>query len=104
MKLTIGVFLVLTLVVLGIWGMDIATDRAKVVEVTAPVSAYPNWECGYSNQSGCSVVFETRADAKYGVQRIRYGKDFMAIEIQQNGISGWVFSGKEVRVYAEPNT
>ncbi|WP_211227204.1 hypothetical protein [Saccharospirillum impatiens] len=94
MKLTIGVFFFFTLVVLGVWGMDIATDRAKVVEITTPVSAYPDWECGYSNQSGCSVVFKTRTDAKYGVHRIRYGKDFIAIKIQQHGLSGWVFFAK----------
>lgn len=84
--------------------MDIVTDRAKIVEITAPVSAYSNWECGYSNQSGCSVVFEVGADTEYDVQRIRYGKDFMAIKIRQGDLTGWVFSGKAVQIHAEPNT
>jgi len=89
---------------LGVWLLDIISDRTKVVEVIAPVSAYADWECGYANQSGCSVVFEVRSGAKYDVQRIRYGKDFMAIKVQQGGVTGWIFSGTAVRVDAEPNT
>ncbi|MFL1456366.1 hypothetical protein ACJO5Y_18145 [Marinobacter sp. GN3S48] len=104
MRVSLGVVILLSLVGLGVWLTDIITDRAKVVEVTAPVPAYNDWECGYSNQPGCSVVFEVGEDAEYDVQRIRYGKDFMAIKIQQGGLIGWVFSGKAVRVYAEPNT
>jgi|1_EtaG_2_1085319.scaffolds.fasta_scaffold00003_330 hypothetical protein len=104
MRMSIGVVIVFFLIVLGVWLMDIATDRAKVVEVSAPVFAYSDWECGYSNQTGCSVVFEVGADTEYDIQRIRYGKDFMAIKIQQGGLSGWVYSGKAVQVHAEPNT
>ncbi|RKR72100.1 hypothetical protein [Marinobacter nauticus] len=104
MKISLGVLIVLTLVVLGARLMDVATDRAKIVEFSAPVSAYTDWECGYPNQSGCSVVFELNANAEYDVQRIRYGKDFMAIKIQKGGVDGWVFSSPAVRVHAGPST
>lgn len=104
MRMSIGVIILFSLGILGVWLMDIATDRAKVVEIAATVTAYNDWKCGYSNQSGCRVVFEVGADVEYDVQRIRYGKDFMAIKIQQNGLTGWVFSGKAVQVHAEPNT
>ncbi len=104
MKLSIGLLIVFSLVVMDVWLMDIASDRENIVEITAPVSAYSDWECGYSDQSGCSVVFEVEVNAKYDVRRIRYGKDFMAVKIQQDDLSGWVFSGNEVRIHAEPNT
>ncbi len=84
--------------------MDVASDRENGVEITAPVPAYTNWKCGYSDQSECSVVFEVEVDARYDVRRIRYGKGFMAIKIQQGALNGWVFSGTGVRVHAEPNT
>ncbi|RUO35092.1 hypothetical protein [Aliidiomarina soli] len=103
MKISIGLVFVFLSVVVGVWLMDIGTDRTKVVEITAPVPAYTDWECGYANKSGCSVVFEVEADAKYDVQRIRYGKDFMAIKIQEGGSSGWIIYGEAVQVHAKPN-
>ncbi|WP_447894974.1 hypothetical protein [Vreelandella sp. GE22] len=104
MKIILSILFVVILTVLGVWLMDIATDQAKVVEISAPVSAYTDWECGYSNKPGCSVIFEIITDAEYDVQRIQYGKDFMAIKIQQGGVSGWVFYGKAVRIHAGSNT
>ncbi|MFT6635924.1 hypothetical protein [Alcanivorax sp.] len=104
MKLSIGLVIASALVVLGLWFIDIASDQENAVEITAPVSAYTEWECGYPDQLDCSVVFEAYVGEKYDVRRIRYGKDFMAIKIQQGDLSGWVFSGEGVRVHAKPNT
>ena len=104
MKLSIGVVFIITLVILGVWQADIANDKEKKVKITKPVLAYDNWECGYQNQPNCKVVFEVVTESEYDVQRIRYGKDFMAIKIMQKGLRGWVFSDKEVQIVAGQNT
>jgi len=104
MKLSMGLVVASALVVLGVWFIDIASDRENFVEITGTASACTDWECGYHDQPDCSVVFEAYVGEKYDVRRIRYGKDFMAIKIQQGDLSGWVFSGEGVRVNAKPNT
>jgi len=104
MKLSIGLVIAFALAAMGLWLIDIASDRESAVEITARVPAYTNWECGYPDQPDCSVEFEAYVGEKYDVRRIRYGKDFMAIKIRKGDSSGWVFSGEGVRVYAEPNT
>lgn len=104
MKLGIGIIIAICLVILGLWAADIAADRGNKVKITEAVSAYSNWECGYSNKPGCSVVFDVPAGTAHDVKRIRYGKDFMAIQINQDGLSGWVFSGKEVQTLAKPSS
>lgn len=104
MKLSIGIIIAICLVILGLWVADIAGDRGNKVKITEAVSAYSNWECGYSNKPGCSVVFDVPAGTAHDVKRIRYGKDFMAIQINQDGLSGWVFSGKEVQTLAKPSS
>lgn len=101
MKLSIGIIIAICLVVLGLWAADIASDRGNKVKITEAVLAYSHWECGYSNKPGCSVVFEVPAGTAHDVKRIRYGKDFMAIQIHQNGSSGWIFSGKGVQISAK---
>ncbi|MFO6423574.1 hypothetical protein [Motilimonas sp. KMU-193] len=104
MKLSIGVIFIGLLFVVGIWLLDIANDRGKEVKILESVEAFNDWECGYQNQSGCNVVFEVNPNSTFKVKRIRYGKDFMAVKISQDGSSGWVLSGKSVHVYAAPNT
>lgn len=104
MKLGIGIIIAICLVVLGLWAADIARDRGNKEKITEAVSAYSNWECGYPNKSGCSVVFDVPAGTDHDVKRIRYGKDFMAIQINQDGLSGWVFSGKGVQTLAKPSS
>jgi len=101
MKLSIGIIIAICLVILGLWVADIAGDRGNKVKITVGVSAYSNWECGYSNKPGCRVVFDVPAGTVHNVQRIRYGKDFMAIQIHQGGLSGWIFSGKGVQISAK---
>jgi len=104
MKLSIGIIIAIFLVILGLWAADIASDRGNKVKITEAVSAYSNWECGYPNKSGCSVVFDVPAGTDHDVKRIRYGKDFMAIQINQDGLSGWVFSGKGEQTIAKPSS
>lgn len=104
MKLSIGVSIVILLVSLGVWRADVAKDQENTVEITEKSSAYNDWKCGYHNQPNCSVAFEVKAGSVYEVQRIRYGKDFMAIQVDHNGLTGWVVSGSGVRVSAKPNT
>jgi hypothetical protein len=104
MKLSISIIIVAALVVVSIWLVDIANDKNKSVKITETVSSYNSWECGYQNQVGCSIVFEVKPDSVLDVQRIRYGKAYMAVKINQTGLSGWVFSSKGVQVYAKPNT
>lgn len=104
MKTSIGVAVIVFFVALGIWLSDIAEDRSMSVKVTESVVAYDNWECGNHYQLDCKIVFETVVGQSYSVQRIRYGKDFMAIKVTQTGVSGWIYAGKGVHVIAEPNT
>lgn len=104
MKLGIGIIIAICLVVLGLWAVDIASDRGNKVKITEAVSAYSNWECGYPNKPGCSVVFDVPAGTDHDVKRIRYGKDFMAIQVNQDGLSGWVFSGTGVQTFAKPSS
>ncbi|WP_258405867.1 hypothetical protein [Shewanella sp. FJAT-51649] len=104
MKSSIGGAVIVFLVALGIWLSDIAEDRSMSVKVTESVAAYDDWECGNQYQLDCKVVFEAVINQSYSVQRIRYGKDFMAIKVTQAGISGWIYAGKGVQVSAEPNT
>lgn len=104
MKLIIGVSVVIFLVALGVWRADVAEDRKNTLKITEKVLAYNDWGCGYQNQHTCSVAFDVKAGAVFDVQRIRYGKDFMAIQIYQNGLTGWVIFGKGVQVSANPNT
>ena len=104
MKLSIGVITIAFFLVTCTWLLDVANDRNKEVKVTESVSAYNDWECGYQNHNGCSVVFEIKPVAIFEVRRIRYGKDFMAVKIVQAGSSGWIFLGKGVQVYEAPNT
>ncbi|MBU2983992.1 hypothetical protein KO528_01395 [Saccharophagus degradans] len=104
MKLSIGIILIGLLLIVGIWLLDIANDRNKEVKIAEGVEAFNDWVCGYQNQSGCDVVFEVSPNSTFKVKRIRYGKDFTAVKISQDGSSGWVFSGKGVHVYVAPNT
>ncbi|ASK68246.1 hypothetical protein CF168_04800 [Shewanella bicestrii] len=104
MKSSIGVAVTVFLIVLGIWLADLLNDQSNSVKVTESVAAYSDWECGYQHTLDCKVVFETEVNKSYPVQRIRYGKDFMAVKVSQVGISGWIYAGKGVQVNAEPNT
>ncbi|WP_372872861.1 hypothetical protein [Shewanella sp.] len=104
MKSSICVAATVFLIVLGIWLADLLDDQSKSVKMTESVAAYSDWECGYQHMLDCKVVFETKVNKSYPVQRIRYGKDFMAIKVSQAGISGWISAGKGVQVSAEPNT
>ena len=104
MKLSIVIISVVLLLIVGRWSLDIANDRSKEVKITEEVEAFNDWECGYQNKSDCNAVFEVNPDSTFKVKRIRYGKDFMAVKINQAGSSGWVFSGKGIHVYAVPNT
>ena len=104
MKSSIGVAVTVFLIALGVWLADITEDQSKSVKVTESVAAYDDWECGYQHTLDCKVVFKTEVNQSYSVQRIRYGKDFMAIKVTQAGISGWIYVDKGVQVSAAPNT
>ena len=104
MKLNIGILIVAIIVSVGIWQSDIANDQSKAIKISESVAAYNNWKCGYQSLVGCTKVFEVAPIQTFQVERIRYGKDFMAIKISQDGKTGWVIYGKGIEVYAQPNT
>jgi hypothetical protein len=104
MKLGIGIFIVAILVVAGIWQVDIANDQRKAIKISENVAAYNEWECGYQSHVGCTEVFEVAPVKILQVERIRYGKDFMAVKISQGEKTGWVIYGKGIEVYVQPNT
>lgn len=101
-KLSLIVSCVVLLIVLGVWRMDIISDRANSVNITKTVNAYNDWKCGYAQarESGCETVFEVMAGSEYQVQRIRYGKDFMAIKVRHYDTDGWLFHGADVQLIA----
>lgn len=104
MKLSIGILIVTIVVSVGIWQADIANDRSKAIKISERVTAYNDWECGYQSQVGCTNVFEVAPVQTLQVERIRYGKDFVAVKISQGEKTGWVISGKGIEVYVQPNT
>ncbi|WP_447928734.1 hypothetical protein [Vreelandella sp. EE27] len=92
--------IVLLLAGLGMWGLDIAEDRSKLIKITEPIPAFDHWKCGYTARPDCSVIFDAVAGTEYEVRRIRYGKDFMAIQIEQKGERGWVLWGESLYMHA----
>ena len=100
MKVISSIVIVCLFVVFGFWQLDIASDKRKQVKVITTATAYNGWQCGYEETPNCSVLFKLTKDSLHSVQRIRYGKDFMAIKVFYNGSYGWVISGKEVEIIA----
>ncbi|MDK2594020.1 hypothetical protein [Pseudoalteromonas obscura] len=98
MGLNISVAIVIALAIVGAWCVEISHDQAHSVKFTETIRAYNDWECAYQNQYGCSVVLEDAAGTEHNVRRRQYSKDFMAVKVEQAGISGWVFAGNGVHV------
>lgn len=103
MKTGVGVVIAMFFIALSVWLSDIANDQSKTVKVENVVYAYNIWECGDQQTMDCKVVFETETNKSYDVKRIRYGKDFVAIQIKQAGVSGWILFGNEVQIIAAPS-
>jgi hypothetical protein len=78
-------------------GYDILQDRKYNVLAGDSVPAYPDWEQYHSKDM--KPVFILLPDTTVRVKRIRYGKDYMAIRVQNaTGEEGWIFHGPAFRL------
>ena len=79
------------------YGADVLMDRRNVavVESAAPLYALPPHEYPESNP----VVATLPIGHAIRVLRVRYGKDFEALQVEAaSGQIGWVISGEGVKV------
>jgi hypothetical protein len=104
MKITIVTIFIVLLISFGVWQTDVAKDQRKRIVVSGKVTAYDKWECGSSLYKDCVEVFTLNPSTEHNVQRIRYGKDYMAIKVNKNNLSGWVTLGKNVKVIGQSGT
>jgi hypothetical protein len=103
MKKTIG--LVITIIIaiiiavpLGIWLMDIHSDRQQVVTTLQKVDFYSDWKCGLKCGEK-NKIGEIPSGMRPKVLRIRYGKDYMAIKVKYNRERGWlIYSSDELEL------
>lgn len=81
---------------------DIHLDRSKEVRILKTTALYESWE-SLGGQESASTV-EPGENLK--IERIRYGKDYMAIKVaKDNGLSGWlIYSSDSVEVQGNGKT
>lgn len=103
MKLVIGVLLVVVFILVVFWWADVSSDQGYLVEITERTAVYGRWDCGYKLQVGCEKLFYIAPVKIFKVERIRYGKDFMAVKIKQGEKVGWIMFGGGVEVYERPS-
>jgi len=85
---TIGLTTILIFLLIG---LDIQNDKENILIVKKTSQAFDDWECGYSGYRCTKTKFKVFKNERYNVERIRYGKDFMAIQVKsKNDIFGWV--------------
>lgn len=86
------------LAVIGIgWWADVSADRRYVLAVVSPEPIYSLPPHTYPESN--PIVKELTPDQPLRVLRVRYGKDFEAIQVQTpSGQVGWILSGGGVRV------
>ena len=72
------------------WWLDIRNDNKFIVLINTQVNAYNDWECGDTKENSCKIIFKITPQKTYQVHRIRYSQKNMAINIQQDGLEGWV--------------
>jgi hypothetical protein len=94
---------VITLIILGLWVLDIASDRSNKLEVLEPITLLKEAPQDYPEKN--SEVGMILPGETLEVLRMGYGKDFRAWRVKgSKGQEGWfIESGKNVRV-ANPST
>jgi hypothetical protein len=74
----------------GFVGFDILQDRQQIAITKESVPAYSDWEPYPS--IGMKHLFVLQANTKEKVNRIRYGKQYMAVRVENTrGEIGWIF-------------
>lgn len=87
------------ILIFGLIWLDIQNDKENILIVTKTSQAFDDWECGYKCTEMKFQVFENE---RYNVERIRYGKDFMAIQVKsKNDIFGWVILDGNYKVVSK---
>lgn len=97
MILSVLVIAILLIGAGGFLGYDIFQDRQHVVVTKESVPANSDWEPYPSREMKPVFVLQSNTRAK--VNRIRYGKDYMALKVETSGGEiGWTFHGDSFRV------
>ena len=105
-RITLLFFFLLSLGwVAGIWIHDIHEDQQLRVVIEGPVAIYSDPDSATYEQLHSSPIRRLMPGDAVTVQRVTYGKDFMAIQLKTaDGTVGWVVNdGSNVRV-KRPNT
>lgn len=85
-------------VAMAFWRMDISNDQTNSVKITKTMNAYNDWRCRGAEHNRCHVMFEVIPGSEYQVQRIRYGKDYMAIKVNHEAVDGWLLYRADVQL------
>lgn len=82
----VSIIIILILIYTIIW-FDTQQDKKNILIVKETSDVFSDWECG----SNCNeTIFKVFEGEEYNVQRIRCGKDFMALKIEsKNGLFSW---------------
>ncbi len=97
MRSLIFTVVAIAVVVGGLWGNDVISDRAYQLEVVKPAPLYSLAPHDYPIINPIQVIL--KPGQAVHVLRLRYGKDFQAFRIEtDDGASGWVIVGEEVKV------
>ena len=78
-------------------GYDIVQDRQHIVFTEESVPAYTDWKPYPTKETKPLFILPPKSNAK--VKRIRHGKDYMAIKVEnEKGQVGWIFYGPALKI------
>ena len=102
MRLTTKIVLVLPLLLGVVVGLlilsDVYRDRSLRATITKEVPMYAEWDVVAAPTSS-RTVGKIGPTGGQPVLRVRFGKDFMAVQVRNAaGKDGWILGGDDVRV------
>ncbi|WP_125784680.1 hypothetical protein [Pseudoalteromonas rubra] len=97
-KLTLRALICFTIFAIGFWYIDVKSDQLHTLTVTTDTLAYSDWRCGYRCDVEGKVAYKLAANTTWHVQRIRFGKDYMAIKVVHNNLAGWVIKNDKTKL------
>jgi len=101
MKFKIFVAVLFILVPVLVWMGDINNDQKHKIVIEQSIGLYKSLEEAAHSGSPIDTV---EKNEKVKVKRIKYGKDYMAVQIEKpNGSVGWVVVGDGVKVIKPEN-
>jgi len=97
-KLSLSAFICFVILAIGLWYLDVKADQSHTIKVTTDTPAYSDWRCGYRCDITGEEAFTLAANTTWHVERIRFGKDFMAIKVTNNSLAGWVINSEKIEL------